>query len=123
MRLAAFFLALSLAPSGTAHAETAGLNLVSKVEVKDGGGTIVLAIEGSRPPNFTTFSMVDPPRFVIDLAESAFKDVLEDIQVGDGTVNVVKNLSYGSGATSIARVMIAFQRDVDPPEVETLGST
>ncbi|HET9598389.1 MAG TPA: AMIN domain-containing protein, partial [Anaeromyxobacteraceae bacterium] len=103
-------------------AQGPALNLVTKVEVKDQGGAVAVTIQGSRPPSFTTFSMVDPPRFVIDISEAAFKGVPEDLPVGDDVVNVVKNLSYGSDVTSIARVMIAFQRDVEPPEVQTSGN-
>jgi len=93
MRKSTFFVATLLAASGTARAQPADLNLVSKVEVRSQGGAIVVTIEGSKPPNFTTFSMVDPPRFVIDLSESAFKGVPEDIDPGDGGINGVKNLS------------------------------
>ncbi|HEX7487913.1 MAG TPA: AMIN domain-containing protein, partial [Anaeromyxobacteraceae bacterium] len=75
---------------------------MTKVEVKGQGGSTTIAIHGSRPPNFTTFSMVDPPRFVIDLSESALKDVPEEIQVDDGTVHLVKNLAYGTGENAIA---------------------
>ena len=60
--------------------------------------------------------MADPPRFVIDLSESRFQGVAESVAVDDGVISVVKNLSYGSAETSIARVMIAFNRDVDPPD-------
>ena len=67
MRLSAL-LFLSLLAGGSVRAAPADPNLVTKVEVKGQGGATTIAIHGSRPPNFTTFSMVDPPRFVIDLA-------------------------------------------------------
>jgi len=105
--------------AGAARAQD--LNVISGVEVKDEGTTVVVAVKGSKPPNFTTFSMADPPRFVIDLSESRFQGVAEDLKVDDGVITVVKNLSYGSGATSIARVMIAFSAEVDPPDVQTAG--
>jgi hypothetical protein len=111
----------ALATSGVAHAAV-DLNVIRAVDVKDEGGTIVLTVQGSRPPNFTTFSMADPPRFVIDLSESRFQGVPEDLVVQDGIVNVVKSLSYGSDATSIARVMVAFLVDVDPPDVQAVGN-
>jgi colicin import membrane protein len=100
------------------------LNEITSVSVKDEGTRIAVMIQGSRPPNFTTFSMADPPRFVIDLSESRFQGVPPDIDVGDGFVNVIKNLSYGSELTSIARVMVAFAVEVDPPETpDTVGNT
>jgi hypothetical protein len=114
--LAALVLVALAAPGRAAN-----LNVITAVELKDHGTSVVLSVKGSKPPNFTTFSMADPPRFVIDLSESRFQGVPEDVVVQDGVVNVVKNLSYGSDASSIARVMIAFVVDVEPPEVRTEG--
>jgi colicin import membrane protein len=107
-----------------AFAATAGAdpNVISAVEVKDEGAAVTIEIRGTKPPNFTSFSMADPPRFVIDLSESTFDGVPEDLIVDDGLVNVVKNLSYGSGATAIARILVAFARDVDPPDVVAVGN-
>src|SRR5512138_3516692 len=100
------------------------INEVTSVSVKDEGTRVAIVIQGTRPPNFTTFSMADPPRFVIDLSESRFVGVAPDINVEDGFINVIKNLSYGSDLTSIARVMVAFAVEVDPPETpETVGNT
>jgi hypothetical protein len=60
---------------------------------------------------------------VIDLSEARFQGVPEDLVVRDGVVNLVKNLSYGSDASSIARIMVAFQLEVDPPDVQAAGDT
>lgn len=106
--------------AGAARAQD--LNVISSVEVKDDGASVVVAVKGTRPPNFTTFSMADPPRFVIDLSESRFQGVPESVSVEDGVISVVKNLSYGAGSTSIARVMVAFVADVEPPDVQTVGN-
>lgn len=117
--LAALLLAAALAPA----ARAADLNVITSVDVKDEGSSVVLSVKGTKKPSFTTFSMAEPPRFVIDFSESRFDGVPETLQVGDGTVNVVKNLSYGSDASSIARVMIAFAVEVDPPDVSDVGDT
>ncbi|HSB20533.1 MAG TPA: AMIN domain-containing protein, partial [Anaeromyxobacteraceae bacterium] len=122
MRIGLAFSAAALAALAV-PARAVDLNVISKVEVKDEGATILVTIEGNRPPSFTTFSMTDPPRFVIDLSESQFQNVPEDIVIGDDTINLVKNLSYGSAETSIARVMVAFNREVDPPDVQTAGTS
>jgi colicin import membrane protein len=106
-----------------ARSRAADLNVITAVEVKDEGASVVLSVKGSKKPSFTTFSMADPPRFVIDFSESKFDGVAEDMQIQDGTINVVKNLSYGSDATSIARVMIAFAVEVGPPDVLDSGET
>ena len=47
----------------------------------------------------------------------------EDMRIDDGVIRVVKNLAYGSGATAIARVMLAFTTDVEPPDVQTEGTS
>ncbi len=114
-------LALCLFLAGAAQAQD--LNVVTSVEVKDEGNSVTVSVKGSKPPNFTTFSMADPARFVIDLSETRFQGVPEDLRVDDGVVRVVKNLAYGSGASAIARVMIAFSVDVEPPEVQTDGNS
>ena len=114
-------LAFCLFLAGAAQAQD--LNVISSVEVKDEGNTVLVTVKGSKPPNFTTFSMADPARFVIDLAEARFQGVPEDLRVDDGVVRVVKNLAYGSGATAIARVMLAFTVDVEPPDVQANGSS
>src|SRR5512138_3998977 len=110
-----------LAAAVVAPAWAADLNVITSVEVKDTGPEVVLTVLGSRKPSFTTFSMADPPRFVIDFSESKFQGVPEEVP-GAGVVQVVKNLSYGSGATAIARVMMAFSAEVDPPAVEDSGT-
>jgi colicin import membrane protein len=115
--LALVLLAAGAPPVVRAAARAPDVNVITAVEVKDEGGTVVLSVKGSKKPSFTTFSMADPPRFVIDFSESRFEGVAEDMQVQDGTINVVKNLSYGSDQTSIARVMIAFAVEVSPPAV------
>jgi colicin import membrane protein len=121
--LALVLLAAGAPPVVRAAARAPDVNVITAVEVKDEGGTVVLSVKGSKKPSFTTFSMADPPRFVIDFSESRFEGVAEDMQVQDGTINVVKNLSYGSDQTSIARVMIAFAVEVSPPAVEDVGGT
>ncbi|WP_242336481.1 MULTISPECIES: AMIN domain-containing protein [Anaeromyxobacter] len=115
--------ALVLAFAGSSARAAGALNVVTAVEVKDEGAAVVLQVKGSKPPNFTTFSMADPPRFVIDLSEARLQGVPEDLVVRNGVVNLVKNLSYGSEATAIARIMVAFQVEVDPPEVLAEGNT
>ena len=47
------------------------LNSITKIEVK---GTNV-EITGSRRPNFTTFTLSDPPRLVIDISEAVFAEI------------------------------------------------
>jgi len=104
-------------------AQAQELNVITSVEVRTEGNTVLVSVKGSKPPNFTTFSMADPARFVIDFSEAKFQGVPEDVRIEDGVIRVIKNLAYGSGATAIARVMLAFSVDVDPPDVQTAGTS
>ena len=57
MRLRHLFALAIVAIADTALAQ--GVNLISSVEVKDEGASVVLSVKGTKPPNFTTFSMAD----------------------------------------------------------------
>ncbi|MFL5358349.1 AMIN domain-containing protein [Archangium sp.] len=100
--------ALALAQEGAAA--QGNLNTITGVTVR--GGTV--EIVGTKKPNFTTFTMTDPPRLVIDISEAVFSGVKEDITVGNGTITAIRTASYGSDESAIARVLIGFERDVDP---------
>ena len=114
---AAIGLALLLAVPASAQ-DKVQLNTIKKVQVK--GGTV--EISGSRKPSFTTFPMSDPPRFVIDISEAVFSGVSEDIVVPAGSrITAVKTASYGNDASAIARVVIGFDREVEP-DIQTTGN-
>ena len=94
------------------------LNTISSVQVR--GATV--EITGSRKPNFTTFTMSDPPRLIIDISEAVFAGVPGEIPVGDGTMTAIRTASYGSDASAIARVLVGFERDVET-DLRTSGNT
>ncbi|HEY0882988.1 MAG TPA: AMIN domain-containing protein, partial [Archangium sp.] len=85
------------------------LNSITKIEVK--GSTV--EITGSRRPNFTTFTLSDPPRLVIDISEAVFTDVPKELKIGDGTITAIKTASYGSESAAIARILIGFERELE----------
>ena len=76
-------LALVLGPAATFAADP---NVVTSVEVAEIGASVDVIIRGSKPPSFTTFSLVDPPRFVIDLSGATFDGVTRKV----GGVGAVK---------------------------------
>ncbi|MFZ5470861.1 MAG: AMIN domain-containing protein, partial [Myxococcota bacterium] len=98
--------------------EKVALNTISRVEVK--GFTI--EISGSKKPSFTTFTMTDPPRLVIDLSEAVFSGVPSEMQVNNGTVTAVKTASYGSEDSAIARVLIGFAKEAET-DITTEGDS
>jgi colicin import membrane protein len=110
--------ALILAPAATTAAPP---NVVTGIEVAERGASAEVTIRGSKPPSFTTFSLVDPPRFVIDLSESTFEGVTRKT-AGVGAVKEVTAISFGEGVHATARVTVTFLGDVEPPDVKVSGS-
>src|SRR5688500_4233794 len=87
-------LALCLLAQAAVAQDNVELSSISQVVVR--GNTI--EIVGTKKPNFTTFTMTDPARLVIDISEAVFSTVPEEIQVGNGVVTAIKTASYGSDA-------------------------
>ncbi|HYV47995.1 MAG TPA: AMIN domain-containing protein [Myxococcaceae bacterium] len=85
------------------------LNTITKVQVSGGAITIT----GTKKPSFTTFTMTDPARLVIDISEAVFSGVADEQQVGNGVVTAIKTASYGSDASAIARVLIGFEKEYE----------
>src|SRR5262245_63224395 len=85
------------------------LNTITKVQVSAG----TITITGTKKPNFTTFTMTDPARLVIDISEAVFSGVADEQQVGNGVVTAIKTASYGSDASAIARVLIGFEKEYE----------
>jgi hypothetical protein len=122
MRLRTVLSAAALVAATATFSQSVEMNAISKVEIQESGGTTVVSVTGSRPPNFTTFPMMDPPRFVIDFSEARLKGVSEEVS-GAGMVQRATCLSYGSDASAIVRVMLTFKDEADPPDVQTVGNT
>ncbi|MCP3161328.1 AMIN domain-containing protein [Myxococcus qinghaiensis] len=106
---AVWLLGVVLVPFWALAQAPANLNTITGVQVN--GGTVT--ITGSKKANFTTFTMTDPPRLVIDIAEAVFSGVPEETQVGNGTVTGIRTASYGSDDSAIARVLIGYEREVE----------
>jgi colicin import membrane protein len=89
--------------------EKVELNTVTSVKVN--GSTV--EITGTRKPNFTTFTMTDPPRLVIDISEAVLKGVPEESRVNNGQITGLRSANYGSDSSAIARVLIGYEKDVE----------
>ncbi|MGI5863781.1 MAG: AMIN domain-containing protein, partial [Myxococcales bacterium] len=115
IRVAAWLACACVASSASAQTD---LNVISAVRVHGGKVEIV----GTKKPNFTTFSMSDPTRLVVDVSEAVFRDVPGQLKVDNGVITTIKTASYGSDQSAIARVLIGFAEDPDT-EIETHGGT
>ncbi|MEN9797525.1 MAG: hypothetical protein RL653_1221 [Pseudomonadota bacterium] len=92
----------------TAAPERPELNQVTSVQVSAGK----VVITGTKRPNFTSFTLTNPPRLVLDISEAVFKGVPAS-QAGAGDITGVRTASYGSSASAIARVLVGFTREAD----------
>jgi hypothetical protein len=84
------------------------LNTITKIAIHDG----VVEITGSRRANFTTFTLTEPSRLVIDVSEAVFQGVPRELP-GAGPITGIRTASYGSESAAIARVMIGFSRELE----------
>jgi colicin import membrane protein len=110
--------ALILAPAATPAATP---NVVTGIGIAERGASTEVTVRASNPPSFTTFSLVDPPRFVIDLSEATFEGVTRRT-AGAGVVKEVTAISFGEGVHATARITVTFLGDVEPPDVKVSGA-
>ncbi|MEW6435523.1 MAG: AMIN domain-containing protein, partial [Myxococcota bacterium] len=94
------------------------LNSITRIEVK---GTTV-EITGSKKPSFTTFTLSDPPRLVIDVSEAVFVDVPKEQKIGAAGITGIKTATFGSESAAIARILIGFEQEVET-DIATSGTT
>ncbi|NRD58122.1 AMIN domain-containing protein [Corallococcus exiguus] len=115
--LAVSLLGLWLVPLVALAQQPADYNTITSVNVS--GGTV--EISGSKKPDFNSFTMTDPPRLVIDVSGAVFKDVPEELPVGNGTVTGIRTQAYGTESSSIARILIGYEREVET-DIQTSGN-
>ncbi|MBN9684059.1 MULTISPECIES: AMIN domain-containing protein [unclassified Corallococcus] len=115
--LAVSLLGLWLVPLVALAQQPVDYNTITAVTVS--GGTV--EISGSKKADFNSFTMTDPPRLVIDVSGAVFKDVPEELPVGNGTVTGIRTQAYGTESSSIARILIGYEREVET-DIQTSGN-
>ncbi|AFE06318.1 hypothetical protein COCOR_05330 [Corallococcus coralloides DSM 2259] len=115
--LAVSLLGLWLVPLVALAQQPVDFNTITSVTVS--GGTV--EITGSKKADFNSFTMTDPPRLVIDVSGAVFKDVPEELPVGNGTVTGIRTQAYGTESSSIARILIGYEREVET-DIQTSGN-
>jgi colicin import membrane protein len=98
-------------------AQASAANTVTQVQVRDGR----VEISATAPPNFTTFTMTNPPRLVVHISECVLQGVPAEIKVNDRGITSIKTQGYGSGASAIARVLIGFRKETET-NISTSGT-
>ncbi|MFN7135189.1 MAG: AMIN domain-containing protein, partial [Myxococcales bacterium] len=105
----ALLLALALPLAASAQE---GLNEITEIRVRAGACPAV-EIVGSRRPSFTSFTMANPHRLVIDFADSVFRNVPAQLEGEPAAIESVRTSLHGSDQGSIARVIIRFRSEVE----------
>jgi hypothetical protein len=98
----------ALALASAAAAQDRGKLLGIKAE-GDARASVVL-ISADRPLSFTTMKLSDPPRVVVDFADTAIAFAPRELTVEDGTVRRVAAAAAGSRT---ARVVVELQADAE----------
>ncbi|HZR09000.1 MAG TPA: AMIN domain-containing protein [Myxococcales bacterium] len=69
-----------------------------------------LEIEGDHPLSFTTMKLQDPPRVVVDFADTGIGDGARALEVGDGTL---RRAAIAQAGSHTARVVVELAADAE----------
>jgi hypothetical protein len=69
-----------------------------------------ITIEGDRPLSFTTLKLQDPPRVVVDFAETEIGTQQRELDVGDGTL---RRAAIAQAGSHTARVVVELTADAE----------
>ncbi|MFH1756708.1 MAG: type IV pilus secretin PilQ [Pseudomonadota bacterium] len=94
---------------------------IQKIEVTESSGGARVAIEGSKPFEYTVFKLANPLRIVVELPEAKLGKLAGPIKVQNGIVNVIQNKQIDDPKKSRARVEIGLDQPVDY-DVESEGN-
>jgi len=102
-RIAAVFSLLFFAQ---ARAENNPISKLSEITIDDVDDEIVIGIKGSRLPDFTSFTMHEPYRVVIDWAGSELADVPRTQRFERSLIRSIVTEQFSSESEKISRVVI-----------------
>jgi type IV pilus assembly protein PilQ len=86
---------------------------IQKIEVTESTGGARVAIEGSKPFEYTVFKLANPLRIVVDLPEAKLGKLAGPIKVQNGIVNVIQNKQIDDPKIPRARVEIGLDQPID----------
>lgn len=92
-----------LAGVATAKEDPSQLTKVSVVPAPD---DIAVIVRGSQPPNFTSFTLSDPFRVVLDWAGSQLAGVRLDQKFDEGLIRRIRLRQFSSESEQISRVIV-----------------
>jgi hypothetical protein len=102
-------LTVALPASGAGEKDT--LSDLTQVSMKSGSDDVVVTIIGSKAPDFTSFTMTDPFRVVVDWAGSRLSGVTDEKRFERGLIRRITTKQYDSEAEKISRVTVELSRE------------
>ncbi len=103
-------IAALLALPGNVGAEERARSKLSSVQVETTEQEVIVKLAGSRAPDFTSFTMNDPFRVVVDWAGSELGDLAAERRFDRGLVRRWSTRQFDSEAEQISRVTIELAR-------------
>lgn len=105
-----FLVSPSFSQGASGNPEPLSIKKIEVIESTDGPR---VAIEGSKPFEYTVFKLANPLRIVVDLPEANLGKLAGPIKVQNGLVNVIQNKQIGEAERRRARVEIGLDQPVD----------
>jgi hypothetical protein len=103
--------ALSVALPVSIAAEKDAISLLTSVSMKQSTDDVVVTLIGSKAPDFTSFTMSEPFRVVVDWAGSRIQGVTEEKRFDRGLIRKISTRQFDSEAEKISRVTIELSRE------------
>ncbi len=86
--------------------------IIESLQVQPSPEQTVVEIVSSRPTHYTAFTLMDPPRVILDVRGEPGPDLRETLEVNDGNVREIR-FEKGKTQTMTTRVVVALARAVD----------
>ncbi|MGD8984363.1 MAG: AMIN domain-containing protein, partial [Desulfobacteraceae bacterium] len=91
--------------------------VIESLQVQPSPEQTVVEIQNSRPTHYTAFTLIDPPRVILDIRGEVGPDLRQTTEVNDENVREIR-FEKGKTQTMTTRVVVALARAVDYEAVE-----
>jgi type IV pilus assembly protein PilQ len=91
--------------------------IIESLQVQPSPEQTVVEIQNSRPTHYTAFTLIDPPRVILDIRGEPGPDLRQTMEVNDGNVREIR-FEKGKTQAMTTRLVVALARAVDYDAVE-----
>ena len=95
--------------------------IIESLQVQPSPEQTVVEIQNSRSTHYTAFTLIDPPRVILDIRGEPGPNLRQITEVNDGNVTEIR-FEKGKTQTMTTRVVVALARAVDYDAVEQENS-